>query len=80
MHEPDFYADISRIEKDKAGVLTSTATLFQLLAADTQSTKAINEGLGNLMADILRLGHNLGLAYEDMYLAMDRAVKNKFTA
>ncbi len=79
MREPDFYADISRIEKDKAGVLTSTAALFQLLAADTQSTKDIAVSIGNLSADILRLGHNLGLPYEEMYYAIDTAVKQKFT-
>ena len=80
MHEPDFYSDINRIERDKAGVLTSTAELFSLLAAETQSTKVIAEKIGNLMADILGLGNNLGLDYEDMYKAMDGAIKRKFIA
>lgn len=80
MREPDFYTDICRIEKDKAGVLTSTAALFKLLAADTQSTKDIANHIGNLTADILRLGNNLGLPYEEMYYAIDKAVKQKFSA
>lgn len=80
MRDPDFYSDISRIEKDKAQVLTSTAELFNLLAADSQSTKVIAENVGNLIADVLKLGHNLGLAYEEMYYAMDVAVKRKYTA
>ncbi len=80
MHDPDFYSDIVRIEKDKAQVLTSTAELFSLLAEDTQSTKIIAENVGNVIADILRLGHNLGLAYEEMYYAMDKAVKRRFNA
>ncbi len=80
MHEPDFYADISRIERDKATVLTSTAELFQLLAAETQNTKDIAKKIGALTADIFSLGYNLGLASEDMYCAMENAVKRKFTA
>jgi MinD-like ATPase involved in chromosome partitioning or flagellar assembly len=75
MRELDLYTDICRIEREKAKVLTSTAELFEILAAEDQKTERIAEKIGALIADILILGSGLGLEYDIMYAKINEELK-----
>ena len=75
MRELDLYMDICRIEREKAKVLTSTAELFEMLAADDQETVRTAGKIGALIADILTLGSGLGLEYDIMYAKINEELK-----